>query len=212
MFKPDSPLMRTMSRITDLLILNLLFVFSCLPVITIGPAVTALYAVSFTIGTTREDGVLLPYLTAFRSNFKAALKIWLILLGVGLALALDVLLVNTFPAPLSFLSVGFFALILLELLACAMIFPLLSLFRSGTLALLKNALALSLGHLPRSVAILCMWCFPVYLMFRFPFVFFSTMFIFLVIYFAGAAYLSALLLRKVFEPWVPEDLFEEEKA
>jgi len=45
-FNLDSPLMRFMTKLADLMILNLLFLITCIPVITIGAAWTSLYYVT----------------------------------------------------------------------------------------------------------------------------------------------------------------------
>lgn len=45
-FNPDSPLMRALGVVWDLIVLNLLFLVCCIPVVTIGPAITALHYVT----------------------------------------------------------------------------------------------------------------------------------------------------------------------
>ena len=47
LFSPDSKFMRAMSRLGDLLLLNLVFLLCCLPLVTVGAAQTALYTVCF---------------------------------------------------------------------------------------------------------------------------------------------------------------------
>ncbi|MCI6435817.1 MAG: YesL family protein, partial [Clostridiales bacterium] len=65
-FSPDSKFMQAMARIADLVILNLLFLVSCIPLVTIGAASAALYTVCFRFGTDREQGVCRSYFRAFR--------------------------------------------------------------------------------------------------------------------------------------------------
>lgn len=45
-FNPDSPMMRALGVVWDLIVLNLLFLVCCIPVVTIGPAITALHYVT----------------------------------------------------------------------------------------------------------------------------------------------------------------------
>ncbi len=45
-FNPDSPMMRSLGVVWDLIVLNLLFLVCCIPVVTIGPAITALHYVT----------------------------------------------------------------------------------------------------------------------------------------------------------------------
>lgn len=86
LFNPNSRVMRAMAMGADLVILNMMFLVCCIPVVTIGPAVTALYRVAYALGTNRENGVFRPFFRAFRENFVIALKIWLMILAAAMAL------------------------------------------------------------------------------------------------------------------------------
>ena len=48
LFDIDSPLGQLLTKITDLLILNLCFLICCLPIFTIGASLTALYSITLT--------------------------------------------------------------------------------------------------------------------------------------------------------------------
>ena len=41
-FNPDNPIMEFIAKIFDLILLNLIFIFSCVPIITIGASTSAL--------------------------------------------------------------------------------------------------------------------------------------------------------------------------
>ena len=60
----DSKMMSFLSRIFDLIILNILFVLCSLPVITIGSSLTALYSVTLKMVRNEESYI-------FRSFFKS---------------------------------------------------------------------------------------------------------------------------------------------
>ena len=49
MFNTDSGFSRFMNRIADLFILNILWIFCSLPIVTIGAATTALYSINLKI-------------------------------------------------------------------------------------------------------------------------------------------------------------------
>ena len=59
-FSPDSRFMRVMSRAADLILLNLCYLLTCLPLFTIGAASAALYAVCFRFGTAEEQVYYTP--------------------------------------------------------------------------------------------------------------------------------------------------------
>lgn len=205
---PDSLFMRGMSRVADLVLLNLLFLFTSIPLITIGPSVAALYSVVFSFGTEREDGVIRRYFQSFRECFRTAFLTWILIAVVAGILLLDILLMNWIGGMASLATVLFQALLGIELLTACMVFPLQSRFQNTVYKTVQNALILGFAHLPRSVVMLVLWLLPAFLFVRMPLMFFYAGFIWVVIYFSFAAYLSSLLLRSVFKPYLPR---EEEK-
>lgn len=207
MLSPDSRFMAALTRAADLMILNLLFLLTSIPIFTIGPSACALYTVAFRLGTRREQGVVRPYFRAFRQNFRQALFLWLALLLTGGALVFDLYVLSGLSGLLRFLSLPFALLGIVYLLAAGYVFPLTALFANSSLGTFKNAIVLSMGHLPRSLAVAAVNLFPLALAVRAPVTFAQTGFVWLVLYFSSAAYLCAWVLRKVFAPFLPEDAF-----
>lgn len=207
-FSPDSKFMRSMSRLGDLMVLNFIFLLTCVPIFTIGAALTALYTVSFRMGTEREQGALRSYFRAFRANFRQGTVLWLILLFCVVCLGVDTFFFWRQPVPLFYLCVLFGFLLLAALLTMGYAFPLLSQFEAGTKQTLKNALVLSAGYLPRSILITALNLFPFVVLLTNLYLFLSTAFLWTFLYFSAAAYLNARLLKKVFAPYRPEE--EEE--
>lgn len=211
MLSPDSRLMTAVRRTADLMILNLLFLFTSIPVFTIGASASALYAVAFRLGTRREQGVVRPYFQAFRQNFRQALPLWLLLLLAGGALIFNLYTLSGLSGWLRFLSFPFALLGIVYLLAAGYVFPLTALFGNNTVGTLKNALVLGMGRLPRSLLVAAINLFPAVLALREPVTFAQAGIFWLLLYFSAAAYLCALLLRKVFAPYLPEDAFAPDR-
>ena len=80
MFSPDSKFMEILGRITDLILLNILFLLTCLPIFTMGAAATALYTMCFRFMREEYRSIVKPYFQAFRDNFRQSTLIWLLLL------------------------------------------------------------------------------------------------------------------------------------
>lgn len=200
-FSPDSKFMQAMARVYDLVILNLLFLLSCVPLITIGAASAALYTVCFRIGTDREQGIFRSYFQAFRENFRQGTILWLIAVVFFGAGIVNVFLFYSMEGPLHYLFLLMTALVVLELLIYSYAFPLISQFHNKNLPTLKNALFLSLGYLPRSLVIAVVNVFPLALALVDPYLFLQTGFLWAFLYFSAAAYINALLLKKVFAPY-----------
>lgn len=197
-FSSDSKLMQAMGRIGDLVILNLLFFISCLPLFTIGAASAALYTVCFQMGTEKESGIFRTYVRAFRENFKQGTVVFLILALFLLAGFFDTLLLSSLAGWLRYGCILTAILLVLAVLMYSYAFPLLSQFSNGIRATLKNALFLSLGYLPRSLLIAAVNVFPMALALLDLYLFLQMGFLWIFLYFSAAAYLSTLLLKKVF--------------
>ena len=78
LFNYDSPFWSFMSRLADLIILNLLWIVFCIPVVTIGASTTAMYRVTLNMVRGEGSGVVRMFWDAFRLNLKQAVLIFLI--------------------------------------------------------------------------------------------------------------------------------------
>jgi len=192
--------MTVMSHVADLVLLNVLFLITSIPIFTIGASAAALYAVASRIGTEEETGVLLPYFRAFRDAFGQGTTLWLMMLAVGWALAVDALLFYKMSAPVHY---GYYLCVVMEallVLSAGYVFPLISLFKNRNAATLKNAVLLCVGYLPRSIFMAVLHVLPWVVLFTAPGAFFQASFIWAFFYFSAAAYADGRILRKVFAP------------
>ena len=197
-FSMDSKFMQAMSRIADLVTLNVLFLLSCVPLFTIGAASTAMYTVCFRFGTDREQGVFRSYFRAFRENFKQGTILWLILALFLVTGFLNTFLLYSLEGGVRYLFLLTGILLVLAMLMFGYTFPLLSQFSNDVRSTLKNALFLSLGYLPRSIPVVVLNVFPLVLVLLDLYVFLQAGFLWAFLYFSAAAYLNSLLLKKVF--------------
>ncbi len=208
-FSPDSIFMRVMSRIGDLLVLNFLFLLTCIPVITIGTACSAMYRVCFRFDTEWEGGLVKTYFRAFRENWKQGTVLWLILLVFGVASAVNAWIFYSLPGLLHYGFIFFGAMLVLVLITAAYAFPLLSQFDSTMKTTLRNAVFMGIGYLPRSLLMTVLNVAPFGCMIVNFYLFLQLGFVWMAVYFAAAAYGNTFLLRKVFAPYLKES---EEKS
>lgn len=201
MFSPDSKFMEIFGRITDLVLLNLLFMITCLPIFTIGAATTALYTMCFQLMREEYSGIIKTYFKAFRDNFKQATLLWMLLvliIGPGLYYFYVLFSLDSLLRYLGFL---FVILGLLSAMTASYVFPWISQFENNTAQALRNALILSVSRLPRSVAILVTNLMPAIIWFVNPELFIQISFLWIALYFAAAAYMNTGLLWHVFKPY-----------
>lgn len=85
----DNPFFSVMGHLADLVILNLLFILTSLPLVTIGASRTALYQVLGKIKDGTEGSVYRTYFGIFAAEFRRTWKSWLVLFGCGVLLFAD---------------------------------------------------------------------------------------------------------------------------
>ena len=153
-FNMDSPVMRFLSRVCDLMILNLLCLICCIPIITIGASITALYSVTLKMVKGEETDIVKGFFHALKQNFKISTIIWLILAVVGLILAFDFKATQLFQGNMKKVfrilngAVSTFYLLLLSY-----VFPYVARFENTIRNSMKNAILISILNLPYTVAI-----------------------------------------------------------
>lgn len=202
---PDSKFMQIMNRVCDLLILNILFLLCSIPVFTIGASAAALYTVCFRFDTNREGGTVKDFFKAFRSNFRQATVLWLIILLCGGSALINVAIFYLLGGPLRYCCILFGVLFVIALFTGSYAFPLLTQFSNDNRSTLKNALLLSIGFFPRSILISVINIFPFALLLGDMLLFLQTGFIWVIVYFSAAAYINTLVLRPVFARYTPPE-------
>lgn len=149
--------MDAFGRFSDLLLVSIVFFISCIPLVTIGPAITSLYH-TVVKSIRRERGKVLDvYFSCLRSNFKQGFLLGLICVGyliIGLA---DVYLLQVYGHMHN--AVQFFYMVTwLYMLPLALIFPwlfsYLSRFNDTIGHILKSALILCVTKI--GVTLLCL--------------------------------------------------------
>ena len=80
---------RFMYGMSDLMILNLLTLFCCLPILTIGPVLCALYSITLKLARNEAVDILRDFFSAFKSNFKNGFILGLIAFFVAVVIFAD---------------------------------------------------------------------------------------------------------------------------
>ena len=200
LFNPDNGLMITFGQISDCIFLSLFFVLGCMPVLTSGVSVAALYDATFRAFRKGEKNSWNRFFHVFKANWKASLLptlaflplLWLLLKGaVGIW--------NSVAAgEMSWMLFSALALLLvLALGMLSLIFPMLSRFENSFLSLMKNSFLLSLANLPRTLVLGLINAVSIYLVLRFvvPLFFLPSL----------SALLGSLLIEPMFRPFLPTE-------
>ena len=201
MFSPDSKLMQIISRITDLILLNVLFLLTCLPVFTVGAAATALYTMCFRLMREEYGSITKGYFQAFRANFRQSTLIWGLLLVAAVPALYYLSWILLLESILRYAGFLFVLILLAALMVASFVFPWISQFENTTAQALKNALLLSISHLPRTSAILAINLTPLIVFYFNADLFLQVSFLWIALYSAAAAYMNTGLLWHVFKPY-----------
>lgn len=202
----DSFLCQTLGKVTDCLSLSLLWIISCIPIITIGAATTALYYTVNKVVKHGITGILREYWHSFRSNFKQATMIWLVLI-----LIYGLLAISCYGAYVLYLAdyIPKAMLIFLFVLAAAVtmwaiyLFPCLARFNNSTKQIMKNCAWFSVLNLPWTILLFAILLLTIVATALIP--------IGLFLFPAGGMLISSYITERVFRKYMsPEDLAAED--
>ena len=82
-FSPENGFMPVLYKISNLFLLNILWILFSLPIITVGASTAALYTVTLKMCRNKESYICRSFVQAFRKNFRQGTLIWLAYAGVG---------------------------------------------------------------------------------------------------------------------------------
>lgn len=148
-FNLDNRFFTFLDKAWDILALSFLFIILCIPVITIGPAITALY---YTIvKTIRKDNgyITREFFHSFKLNFKNGIITSFILLLLYMIIYIDYKFANSIAGTYTIIVKTIYNSLLIILISMTIyIFPVLSRFKLKIRDLFKTALFMSIKHLP----------------------------------------------------------------
>lgn len=206
LFRMDSPLMRFLTKIADLMVLNILFCVTSIPLITIGASWTALYSVTLKMVRDEEGSVSRSYFRSFRQNFSQATLLWLGVLVVLTLLVLDIRVLNGMAggtAP-GLLRVGVEILALLGIMVLQYLFPSLARFEASLADTLKNACMMALAHLPKTALMTAAVVGAVWITLINNTTIAIGLMVWPLIGFSLMAFGNSGILRKIFDNYVPK--------
>ena len=197
-FTPDSKFMVFCGRLVELTKINLLWLFCCLPVFTIGASTTAMLTCLYAFRAGEACGGKV-FFSAFRKFFGKATILWLLIAFFGAMLALDYTIVAylQFPGRMAVIVLICFAVLALVLFS-GMIFPLLSQFPGSIKEMVINAILLCLAHLPKMLLVTAMNLLPVLLFLLLPQIFLLLGFVWLICGFSLMGLYDITVIGKIF--------------
>ena len=208
LFSVDNPVFSFLGKACDVIILSLIWTILCIPIVTIGPANTAIYYTAVKV-IRRERGYLFrEFFKSFKLNFKRAFLMGLILTVSFVVLAFDLMwarenvktggtmgsvLMGVFVA-ITFLLVGF----------TTYVFPILSRFDMTIKQLIKAAAFMAMRHFPSTVAMIIITAAGILSVYLIPMLFFIIP--------GVIAILNSLLMERILKRYMPKAETEEDNT
>lgn len=196
-FNAKNPFWMSMGTVFDLFVMNLVWLISCIPIVTIGPATCALFYAL--IERVQEHGsyITYDYRRSFKRNFKQAMK-----LGVGFTLVICFLLLDMYlcyhagRGIFSFFLFFFAALLFFVVITALYAFPLLAKFERSNKEILIWAFTLSIKNFPLTLAMVIAVTILMWLIHIIPALIFIS--------FGMSAQFIATIMATIFRPFYPK--------
>ena len=151
-FQLDGPVITFLNRVADLIWLNILTVICCIPVITAGPSITALYYVTLKMVKGEEGYITKSFFKAMKDNFRQGMIIGLIMTVLGAALGFDFFLLRQELIPAN--KVTLFLLLVLVVIYVTVfvyVFPILARYQNSIINTFINSLLLAISNFPKTI-------------------------------------------------------------
>lgn len=147
LFSADNKVMQFLDTFIDYVLLQLVTFVFCIPIVTIGAAMTAKYYTAMKLARKESPNILQSFLKSFKENFRQGLLLELVAGAAFAVLAVDwYLLCSTNFGLISYLLLSvMIAVTIVVGMTAAFAFPLLARFHAGTGQILKSALEIGTG-------------------------------------------------------------------
>ena len=210
LFNMDNKFFTFMSRVADLIILNLLCILCCIPIVTIGPSIAAMFYVTLKMVRNEESYIVRSFFKSFKQNLKQGIIINLIMLVAGILLAVDMNICrNTNGSIGKALIVVFMMIFVIYVMIFMYIYPVLAKFYNTIRNIFINAFLMSIRHLPYTVLMILVTAAPALVFFIPSAQVQSTMILLLILIgFSGVAYINSYFFVKIFDKYIPEERAE----
>lgn len=204
LFNLDSPIMRFLSKVCDLMILNVMCIICCLPIVTAGASITALYTITMKMVRGEESYIFKGFLKAFKENFKQSTIIWLIMAVLGIFVFVDYQAASLLPENMSnIFRVLIGALIIFYLMILSYIFPYTARFENNIKNIFKNSLLIAILNLPWTILVIALPIALGFLTFLTTTTLVYGSMLWMLLGFAVVAYVESMIFRRVFAKYEP---------
>ena len=190
----------------DAILLNLMWLITCIPVVTIGAATTAFYYTTHKVIRNQRSGIWKEYWSSFKENFKQATKTWMIFLAIFVIFYFDINICVEYMKTgekIGMMAFFFYGLLAVVLIWFMYVFAYMARFEDNIKTTMKNAAIMAFTNLGYSLLVLVLLAG---VLFVFRYVPFFSWFVP-----AIAMVFINLVLEKVFRKYMSKEELAEEQ-
>lgn len=203
LFNMHNPIFNFLTRVWDVMILNLLWVVCSVPIITIGASTTALYYSLLRIKRETDSSITGMFFHSFRQNIKQASVMTILFAFSGLFLYVDIEACKLLNGTLSnIIMVILFVLLMVWGMMLAYAFPILAQFDNTVIGTMKNAFHMSVGNIGKSIIICFLDAIPIILFMGMPYVFLICIPVLLTVGVAVIARINTGIFVRIFDKYI----------
>lgn len=198
MLQPDNRFFQFMSRLWDLVLLNLIFILSCVPIFTIGASISAMHTMIDKMSKGHESYIIRGYIQYWKDNFKNSTIILIFYLIIEVPLLIGGVYLSKYGTSYGILYIPYIFVIMIFLFSFLYSFALQAIFINTPGAILKNSLLTALRHLPHTLALGAITFLPPCISFLLPELLPVTFTYWLLIGFSLSAWICGFIYRIIF--------------
>ena len=200
-FNLDNGIMRFFSRVIDIVILNLLFIICCIPIVTIGASLTAMYSITLKMVRNEESHIIREFLKSFKQNFRQGTILGAIAIIIAFFITIDLRIIAIGYDNLKVLEMLCYAVAIWSYIIFLYAFPISARFIYTTKEVFKNSFMISIVNLKWTL-LLILFNVPLVIMLLYSGVSMLLLFTILIICgFSGLALIQSFIFRKIFEKY-----------
>ena len=202
-FDSENPVMKFLSRLVDLAVLNIVTVVYSIPLVTFGGAMAAMNYVLLHLVRCDETYVIRMFRKSFRDNFRQGVPEGLLVILIAVITAVDMWALHGSDSRLLTMMMIIITIAAVFIFVTAVyMFALQSRYENTVKGTIMNAFRLSVGNLPSTAAMAAAWTAWAFVL---VYLHKAAALAFLLYGFTLPGYICAMMLDRIFEKLEKEE-------
>lgn len=205
-FNLDNGFMRFLARISDIVLLNFLFVFCSIPIVTFGASLTAMYSVTLKMARNEEGNIIKDFFKAYKENLLQGCILGVSAIIVVAFIIIDLKIISVSGnESLKYIQILCYSIAIWAYIMYLYAFPILARFSLKLKDIFKNSMLISMINIKYTLILVAL-NIPYILMMLYSEVAFLLLLTILLIFgFSTLALCQSYFFRKVLEKYEEVD-------